>query len=359
MKKLIVFCMTMSLVSLSFGQNVDGDINDVGTPQIYNGPVWNAPARGDVLYDNGQLANSLGTGSGGADESVLQNGSLGLNLLGWGHQILNDNAVADDFTADADWHIDTITFFAYQTNGGIPSTINDVRLRIWDGDPSAGGSIVWGDRVTNVLSDTAFSNIYRVTETTGGATNRAIMANTVTVDADFPAGTYWLDWQVGGVAASGPWAPPITITGQTTTGNGLQQISGGAWAPALDSGTNTQQGFPFIITGSGACEITSLYLDGTDLNIYGLCTSGVDIWYSDYSGNTLVANGVIVDGSTSYDLGSVAPDAIYYVTPAGSPDDILASTNRTVPTLGEWGMIFFVMLLAASGVVFMRKRRMV
>jgi len=357
MKKLIVFCMTMSLVSLAFGQNVDDDGSNVGTPQIYNGPVWNAPARGDVLYDNGPLATCTGCGAGGADESVLQSGSLGLNLLGWGHQVANDNAVADDFVADADWHIDTITFFAYQTNGGIPSTINDVRLRIWDGPPNAGGSIIWGDRTTNVMTSTAFSNIYRTTETTAGATNRAIMANTVTVDADFPAGTYWLDWQAGGTAASGPWAPPLTIIGQTTTGNGLQQISGGAWADALDSGTNTPQGFPFIIEGSGACEITSVYLNGTDLNIYGLCTSGVDIWYSDNSGDHLVASAVVVDGSTSYDLGTVAPDAVYFVT-ANGDNVVLAQTGRTVPTLGEWGLILFVMLLASVGVVFMRKRRL-
>ncbi len=279
-----------------------------------------------------------------------------MNLLGWGHQVANNNSVADDFVVDDDWHIDTITFFAYQTTA-TTQTIDDIRLQIYDGEPGAGGSVIWGDLVTNVFSSGAFSNIYRVAEDAPiTTTNRAIMAATATVDTDLGPGTYWLEWQVGGSGTSGPWAPPITILGQTTTGNGRQAIAG-AWQDALDSGTNTQQGFPFIIEGSPACEITSMYINGNDLNIYGDCASGVDIYYTNGNGTMLVASGVSVDGSTTYTLSSVAPDAIYYVTAAGGVD-ILAETGRTVPTLGEWGLILFVMLLAGSGVVFMRKRRM-
>src|SRR4030067_1536487 len=55
----------------------------------------------------------------------------------------------------------------------------------------------------------------------------------------------------GDITYSGPWAPPITILGQITTGNALQYTSSsGAWAPALDTGTDTQQGFPFVIEGT-------------------------------------------------------------------------------------------------------------
>ncbi|MEZ4642505.1 MAG: hypothetical protein R3E31_07155 [Chloroflexota bacterium] len=35
-----------------------------------------------ILYDNGTLVNSPGTGAGGADESVLQSTSLTMNTLG-------------------------------------------------------------------------------------------------------------------------------------------------------------------------------------------------------------------------------------------------------------------------------------
>ncbi len=71
-----------------------------------------------------------------------------------------------------------------------------------------------------------------------------------TVNTVLPAGTYWLDWQVGGSLASGPWAPAITILGQTTTGNAMQQtVSTGVWANFIDVGP---QGLPFIIEGMPA-----------------------------------------------------------------------------------------------------------
>jgi hypothetical protein len=177
-----------------------------------------------------------------------------MNTLGFGHQVLNGNRVADDFViADPDgWHIDEIVFYAYQSFSPTTSTITAVNLRIWDGPPGGGGAVIWGDTTTNVLTSTTFSNIFRVTETTGGGVDRPIMENRVLVDADFPAGTYWLDWQTDGSLASGPWAPPVTITGQAATGNALQSLTdnGATWAPAVDSGTGTpQQGLPFVIEG--------------------------------------------------------------------------------------------------------------
>jgi len=74
--------------------------------------------------------------------------------------------------------------------------------------------------------------------------------NTAAAGVFLPPGTYWLDWSTDGSLASGPWAPPITILGTAVTGNGEQSVGGGAFAPALDSGTGTpQQGFPFILYG--------------------------------------------------------------------------------------------------------------
>lgn len=130
-----------------------------------------------VLYDNGPLVNSPGTGVGGADESVLQSVTLGMTTLGFGHQIINSNSMADDFVATEDWTIDEIIFYAYQTFSGTTSTINDYRVQIWDGDPSVGGSsVIWGDMTTNVLSSTSWSGIYRVSETTTGTnSDRPIM----------------------------------------------------------------------------------------------------------------------------------------------------------------------------------------
>jgi len=208
-----------------------------------------------ALYDNGPLVNSPGTGAGGADESMLQSVSLGMTTLGFGHQVASGNRIADDFTVPAGgWYVDTITFFAYQTGSSLVSTISAVNLQIWNGVPGApGSSVIFGDTTTNRLINTTWSGIYRVSETSSGDTQRPIMANTVKVGVMLPPGTYWLDWQSDGTLSSGPWAPPVTINGQATTGNALQYTSGtGTWNAALDGGTGTQQDFPFIIEGQDA-----------------------------------------------------------------------------------------------------------
>jgi hypothetical protein len=206
-----------------------------------------------VLYDNGPLVTNPGGGAGGADVSALQTG-IGMDTYGFGYQQSAGNRVADDFTiTGGGWFIETITFFGYQTGSSTTSTFTAMNLRIWDGPPDNPASmVVFGDTTTNVMTSSVFSNIYRTLDTSLTATDRPIMANTVTVNTFLPTGTYWLDWQANGTLASGPWAPPITILGQTTTGNALQWT--GSWAAAVDGGLFTPQGFPFVIEGSSDCS---------------------------------------------------------------------------------------------------------
>ncbi|MCU0293329.1 MAG: DUF11 domain-containing protein, partial [Thermoanaerobaculaceae bacterium] len=231
--------------------------DDVGEPEPPGPPAptgsietWQRPLA--VLWDNGPLVTHPGGGAGGADESRLQSTSLGMNTIGFGHQVLNNNWVADDFTVSdpVGWMLDTAVFFAYQTNSTTTSTMTNVNWILHDGDPSAGGAVI---TTGSGLVSSVWTSIYRTSETTIGATNRPIMATTVSMAGLYlPAGTYWLAWQTDGTLASGPWAPPITILGQATTGNGLQSLAGTtAWTPANDTGTNTpRQGFPFVLTGT-------------------------------------------------------------------------------------------------------------
>ena len=161
--------------------------------------------------------------------------------------------MADDFvvTDAAGWQIDDITFFGYQTGSTTTSTFTGIYVQIWDGDPSAGGTVVFGDIVTNRLLTTGWSNIYRVLDTNLTATNRPVMEIVATIGTVLAQGTYWLDFSATGSLSSGPWAPPISILGTTATGNALQYTtSSGAWGAALDSGSQSQQGMPFIINGS-------------------------------------------------------------------------------------------------------------
>ncbi|MDX9771715.1 MAG: choice-of-anchor J domain-containing protein, partial [Tenuifilaceae bacterium] len=202
-----------------------------------------------LLHDNGPLVNSPGTGTGGTDESILQNVTLGMTTLGAGCQFAAGNHMADDFVVDANWTVDDFTFYTYQTGSTTTSTITGGYLQIYNGNPSTGGTVIWGDMVTNRMSSTSFSNIYRLSEGTPG-TNRPIMEVVCsTPGLTLAPGTYWVEFTLDGSLASGPWAPPITITGQTTTGNALQNIAG-VWGPFEDGGSFTIQGLPFLINGT-------------------------------------------------------------------------------------------------------------
>ncbi len=204
-----------------------------------------------ILHDNGPLVNSPGGGFNGHDASMLQ-GNLGMTTIGWGNQISVSNHVADNFTVNdaSGWRVDSLAFFSYQSNSDTFSTINAVHLLIWDGPPNNPAStVIWGDTSVNIILNTRWTGIYRTTNTTPTATNRPVMITTAQIGGlALGLGDYWLDWSIGGTLSSGPWAPPITINGDSTTGNALQKTSSG-WANAVDGGTLTQQGFPFLVYG--------------------------------------------------------------------------------------------------------------
>jgi hypothetical protein len=209
-------------------------------------------ASGQVLHDNGPPANSLGTGVGGADESILQT-SLGNMMIGAQCDVMGNSRVLDDFviTDPSGWQVDTIVVHCYQPNGTLPSTITEVRLQIWAGDPGAGGTLVFGDLATNRLAATTWSNAYRVHEAASGtSTERPIMTNTVTVGTTLGPGTYWLEFQAAGSLPVQPFAQPLVITGQADTGNAKRIIFGGPLIVMIDHGHPL--GLPFRVEGSVA-----------------------------------------------------------------------------------------------------------
>jgi len=204
-----------------------------------------------VLVDEftGRYQTAATGGPGGAPISALQT-ALTLSTFGAGAQIVNNNSVADDFTVPAGgWTVERMRFFTYQTGSTTTSTINDLRLRIFAGTP--GGTLVFGDTTTNRLTSTSFNGIYRVQDTTPTNNQRPTMEMVVEFNPPLAlaAGTYWFAWQAGGTLASGPWAPPQTVVGQTNTGNAQQSLAGAAFAPLIDTGASAPQGIPFIIEG--------------------------------------------------------------------------------------------------------------
>ena len=250
------FLFVLTLSSIIIPQALTGNEKDVylgaipkeKTPDGQNVPT---PYNGDLvlLYDNGPLITHPGGGSGGNDASALQT-ALTLTLYGFGAQITAGNSMADDFIiSGSDWEITEMQFFTYQTGSTTTSTITDLRVQIYNGPPNAGGTVIWGDLTTNRLSSTSWTNIYRVLDTDLLNTQRPIMRAVAqfTPPITLTAGTYWIEFQFAGTLASGPWAPPVSILGQTTTGNALQKTSTG-WASAVD-GTFPQD-VPFLIFGN-------------------------------------------------------------------------------------------------------------
>jgi hypothetical protein len=276
LKKLtVVICMLFILLLVQNGLAQE-QYNTPKEEAITTGESVNLPYQtiyfesfGDVLFDNGPLVTLPGGGCAGGDASILDGSVGGHTLYGWNcNRAAGTGAyfyMADDFTSGT-WDIDSMKFFAYQT-GATTSTITGVYVQIWNGAPNAGGTVVWGDLTTNVLQRTALTNIYRALSTTPTNCDRWVQEVIATVDVNLLPGDYWVQFGCTGSAASGPWCPPVTISGVAVTGNALQLTATG-WVPALN-GTTSPNGAPFIIYGTDEIpvELTSFTASVIDGNV--------------------------------------------------------------------------------------------
>lgn len=230
----------------------------------YGTPSTNATSA--LVYDNGPYFNQAGS----PDLSILETTTLGMNSLGAGAQFGGGNSVADDVVLTDAYNITTIDVYSYQTGATAPS-ITAIYLQVYDGDPSGGGSVIWGDLTTDILDDAVSADAFRVSETDlTGRTREIQMVTANTSGLTLPAGTYWIEYSFEGSGTSGPWAPPIAILGEDTTGNALQNVSTG-WVPLTDSGTLTPQGLPFQMYGTPALSVNDNVLAG--FNFYPNPTS--------------------------------------------------------------------------------------
>ena len=292
------------------------------------------PPSGVVIFDSGPFVTHPGGGAGGADASALQT-ALGMTTVGYTASDTTLFRLADDFTVPAgeNWRVESVVTYCYQTGSPTTSTFDFASLRIWEGAPGA-GTIVFGDTTTNRLASTAWTNAYRVLDTTLTNTQRPVMAQTITVGATFGPGTYWIDFNNGGTLASGPFCPPITVLGQTTTGNGMQ-FNGTTWVALVDVGP---QGIPFQLIGPDLLP-ASLTVDAAGNNVMdpGEAASVAPGWMN---GGNAAQNNVtgmlsnftgpaggtytIVDGTATYGdipagaTGTCTADC-YVLTAAGTP----------------------------------------
>ena len=139
---------------------------------VYSNMDFSKKGNRGMFYDNGPLVTNPGGGVGGADVSLLEppNSSYGSNF-----NFTAGYRVADDFTVSADWTVDSLVFYGYQTNSPLTSTFTGLYIQIWDGDPSVSGrTVIWGDLTTNRLSATHWSGCCRALDLV--TTARPIMA---------------------------------------------------------------------------------------------------------------------------------------------------------------------------------------
>ncbi len=265
---IVLAAQAIEALPMPTGQVVAESVTDATPDQV--APQAAAPEAiyapsASVLYDNGPLVTHPNIG--GVDFSRVQNTSLGMITYGINNNQATGFTAADDFGVDGIWQVDSLTFFAYQTGSSTASTITGLYYRIWNGRPDLPGSqVIWGNLTTNRLINTTWSGIYRDADNAVGNMQRPIMANIASAGFTLYPGTYWVEWATTGSLSSGPWAPPITILGQTITGNALQW-NGAAWTAFTDGSTLTPQGLPFVIEGTqevcGADWLSTTPVSGT------------------------------------------------------------------------------------------------
>jgi hypothetical protein len=166
--------------------------------------------------------------------------------------------VADVFTVPpgATWVFDTVVFFGYQYASGLSSPFRSCNLQIYNGAPGLGGTVIWGDTVTNLLVNSDFTGIYKVDTFSSDngllSTERPIMNLKLYLPAAprLTAGAYWLSWSAAGISTSNPANSPYKVLPGRVNPPGQmgRQFIDGEWYYVTDNSNST--GFDMMIEAS-------------------------------------------------------------------------------------------------------------
>lgn len=354
-----------------------------------------ARAPNAVLFTSGPITNGT-DGTPPVPVSILT-GAAPFNYTTLGFAATAAQRTADDFVVPAGqtWVIDSVTVYAYQTNSLTP-TLNGGTLQIWNTTPTVGGTPIFGDTTTNRFLSGGLQGGFRVSDTT--LTNRArpIQAAQLTISPalTLTAGTYWIDWNLAGSGASGPFAAPVvpTLAAPAPSGNAIQ-LGGtpAAWNPlniglvgdpAAGPLTGPQQGMPFVIEGTtgpvGAPSITpatpagavSFTLPGTRSFVFNNAaaataagTVACTITGAGFSVAPVTTQTIAIGASTTFVVSAAAPGTgqlscaiqgiaqpVVYNLTAGAPVVIVP-----VPALGAWSTLALLMGLGLFGALTVRR----
>lgn len=261
--KILFLASALAVVTSVNAQSVDTfDPNAAVSTTLPSGQQARVPNA--ILFTNGPVTNGT-DGTPPVPVSILT-GAAPFNYNTLGFAATSAQRTADDFVVPAGetWVVSSVTVYAYQT-GSLTPTLNGATLRIWNTAPTVTGTPIFGDTTTNRFLSGGLQGGFRVSNTTLTDRNRPIQAAQIAVSpaVTLTAGTYWIDWNLAGSGASGPFAAPVvpTIAAPAPTGNAIQLAvpAGTAWTPlnigivgdpAAGPLTGPQQGMPFVIEGT-------------------------------------------------------------------------------------------------------------
>jgi photosystem II stability/assembly factor-like uncharacterized protein len=175
--------------------------------------------------------------------------------------------LADDFIVPTGqtWRIDSLVTYSYQSNDqGFATPYTSANVRIWRGAPdSAGSTVVFGDTLTNRLTTSYNSRVYRISNTTTPAPgtvpefSRVLYQNTISAGITLVPGRYFIDWQTFTDLNNSHFSPTVTLLNRrgNAAWNARQRATNGVWSNVLDLGNPTTapdsaQDFPFVLIGS-------------------------------------------------------------------------------------------------------------
>ncbi len=247
--------------------NVSSSEVNTDTTMVYtNGPIVTNPGAGYHGLDVSVKIGSAGTYAGNAKKSTNAAATVSL---------------ADDFVLDVSTKITTIDFYGIQTFYKAPNYINytdttkspftGVYVKIFNTQPTASATPIWGDFTTNRLNQTSFARIYKVPNSNLSDTTRPLYKISAKIDATLPAGTYWVEVTLEGEDADkGVYLTPVTIPNEMYVGNAMQRNGTGNYGAWADPTNHTQLALAFKVNGvlSTIDPIAgyNVYRDGVKLN---------------------------------------------------------------------------------------------
>ncbi|MCP3915641.1 MAG: hypothetical protein GY711_08810 [bacterium] len=239
-------CGPLSSASLAGVVGGEEYLVRVGGVAGATGPgVLTVTASPDPIFDRQLLVSGPSAGAGGADISERHHCVLAYQT----NAFRQSDRLIDDFTVPAEpdatgWEVTRLRVYAIGCSdgqgapGSIPeSTLTRLSLAVWQGVPYSAGSVrLFGDTTTNVLADTGWTGIYRVSFP--GFPNETafpIMYAEARIALFLPEdATYFLEWGIDDSDPNGVVDDPLgtclnlpaTPPNPGLAGNGLHIVRG-------------------------------------------------------------------------------------------------------------------------------------